>query len=119
MSQIEDEGSPSGRAVYENWSSACKESRYYNLDLRTGEEVSLKDLLGDDYEALANESIRQQIAERERSGETFFAEDAGGFTGISENTKFYINASHNPVIVFDKYEIASGAAGEIEFEIGG
>ena len=104
---------------YENWSNAYNESRYYNLDLRTGKEVTLKDLLGDDYEALANESIRQQIAEREQAGETFFAEDEGGFSGISEETKFYINANHNPVIVFDKYEIANGAAGEIEFEIGG
>lgn len=104
---------------YENWSSAYYESRYYNLDLRTGKEVTLKDLLGDDYEALANESIRQQIAEREQAGEVFFAEDEGGFTGISEATKFYISSNHNPVIVFDKYEIANGAAGEIEFEIGG
>lgn len=104
---------------YENWSSAYNESRYYNLDLLTGKEVTLKDLLGDDYEALANESIREQIAEREKNGEVFFAEDEGGFTSISENTKFYINNSHNPVIVFDKYEIANGAAGEIEFEIGG
>ena len=104
---------------YENWSNAYKESRYYNLDLRTGKEVTLKDLLGDEYEALANESIRQQITEREQAGESFFAEDAGGFAGISDNTKFYINPSHNPVIVFDKYEIAPGAAGEIEFEIGG
>lgn len=104
---------------YENWSSAYNESRYYNLDLRTEKEVTLKDLLGDDYEALANLSIRQQIAEREQAGESFFAEDAGGFTGISENTKFYIGANHNPVIVFDKYEIANGAAGEIAFEIGG
>lgn len=104
---------------YENWSNAYNESRYYNLDLRTGKEVTLKDLLGDNYEALVNESIRQQIAEREQAGEIFFAEDAGGFKGISDNTKFYINTNHNPVIVFDKYEIANGAAGEIEFEIGG
>lgn len=104
---------------YENWSNAYNESRYYNLDLRTGKEVTLKDLLGDDYETLANDSIRQQIAEREQAGESFFAEDAGGFKGISDNAKFYINTKHNPVIVFDKYEIANGAAGEIEFEIGG
>lgn len=104
---------------YENWSNAFNESRYYNLDLHTGKEVTLKDLLGDDYEALVNDSIRQQIAEREQAGESFFAENAGGFTGITENTKFYINANHNPVVVFERYEIANGAAGEIEFEIGG
>lgn len=102
---------------FQSWSSAGNETRYYNLDLRTGEEVTLKDLLGDDYEALVNDSIRQQIGEREKEGAVFFSEDAGGFSGITENTKFYINAGHNPVIVFDKYEIANGAMGEIEFEI--
>lgn len=101
----------------ENWSGAGSETRYYNLDLTTGKEVTLRDLLGDDYENLANESIRSQIAERERQGAVFFPEDAGGFSGISEDTQFYINANHNPVIVFAKYEIANGAAGEIEFEI--
>ena len=103
----------------ENWSGAGSETRYYNLDLTTGKEVTLRDLLGDDYENLANESIRGQIAEREQAGMVFFPEDAGGFSGISEDTQFYINANHNPVIVFAKYEIANGAAGEIEFEIGG
>ena len=102
---------------YENWSGAGNETRYYNLDLITGKEVTLRDLLGDDYETLANESIRGQIAQREQAGEAFFAPEAGGFSGISENTQFYINANHNPVIVFAKYEIANGAAGEIEFEI--
>ena len=101
----------------ENWSGAGNETRYYNLDLTTGKEVTLQDLLGDDYENLANESIRGQIAEREQAGMVFFPEDAGGFSGISEDTQFYINANHNPVIVFEKYEIANGAAGEIEFEI--
>lgn len=102
---------------YQNWSSAGNETRYYNLDLRTGAEVTLKDLLGDDYEAVVNDSIRRQIAQREKNGAVFFPEDAGGFTGITENTKFYISPDHNPVIVFDKYEIANGAAGEISFEI--
>lgn len=41
----------------------------------------------------------------------------GLFTGISENTKFYMNEAGNPVIVFDKYEIAPGSAGAVEFEI--
>ena len=103
----------------ENWSNANPEVRYYNLDLNTGAYVTLRDLLGDNYETLANESIRQQIRERETAGEVFFPEDMGGFTGITEYTKFYINANHNPVVVFEKYEIANGSAGEIEFEIGG
>lgn len=103
----------------ENWTSAYNESRYYNLDLNTGKMVTLEDMLGGDYIALADKSIREQIAERQNGGETFFTAEEGGFTGISENAKFYINNNNRPVIVFEKYEIAPGASGEIEFEIGG
>lgn len=103
----------------ENWTSAYSESKYYNLDLRTGEMVTLKDMLGSDYLELANESIKEQIAERQKAGEKFFTEEEGGFAGISEDAKFYINENNRPVIVFEKYEITPGSSGEIEFEITG
>lgn len=102
----------------ENWANAYNESKYYNLSLDTGKLVTLEDLLGSDYIERADESIRKQIAEREMAGEVFFTEEEGGFTGISENAKFYINENNRPVIVFNKYEIAPGSSGEIEFEIG-
>lgn len=103
----------------ENWSNAFNESRYYNLDLSTGKTVTLKDMLGDNYVELANRDIGEQIADRQRAGEVFFTAEEGGFTGISEDAKFYINENNRPVIVFEKYEIAPGSLGEIEFEIGG
>lgn len=101
----------------ENWTTAYSESNYYNLDLRTGKMVTLKDMLGADYVEVANESIRKQIAERQKAGEVFFTAEEGGFAEISENAKFYINKNNRPVIVFEKYEIAPGSSGEIEFEI--
>lgn len=103
----------------ESWTTAYSESRYYNLDLGTGKMVTLKDILGGDYVELVNESIREQIAERQKAGEVFFTEEEGGFAGISEDVKFYINEKNRPVIVFGKYEIAPGSSGEIEFEIAG
>lgn len=103
----------------ESWTTAYSESKYYNMDLRTGEMVTLKDMLGSDYVDLVNKSIRKQIAERQKEGEVFFTTEEGGFAGISEDAKFYINENNRPVIVFEKYEIAPGSSGEIEFEIGG
>ena len=47
----------------------------------------------------------------------YFDEEMGGFTTITPETKFYIDEAGNPVIVFQKYEIAAGAAGMPEFEI--
>ncbi len=103
----------------ENWTNAYSESKYYNLDLKTGKFVTLKDMLGGDYIELVNKSIREQMAERQNAGEIFFTAEEGGFAGISEDVKFYINGNNRPVIVFEKYEIAPGSSGEIEFEITG
>lgn len=101
----------------ENWSTAYSESRYYNIDVNTGKMASLADFLGEDYIAAVNESIRRQIGERREAGEAFWIEEEGGFSGITEDAKFYVNEAGNPVIVFEKYEIAPGSSGEIEFEI--
>lgn len=103
----------------ESWPTAYSEARYYNIDVNTGKMVTLEDLLGSDYIRIADESIGQQISSRQEAGEVFWSAEEGGFTGISENAKFYINENENPVIVFEKYEIAPGSSGEIEFEIGG
>lgn len=101
----------------ENWTSAYAQSRYYNLDLKNMKYVSLRDLLGEDYISIANESIRSQIAALEASGNTFFAAGEGGFETITDGASFYINEKGNPVIVFEKYEIAPGSMGNPEFEI--
>lgn len=111
------------------WVSAQEERYYYNLDLSTRENLTLKDLLGEDYVELCNESIVVQINQRiaEDENKTYFgfgtggAEDAElgieGFTTVTEETKFYINEQGNVVVVFEKYEIAPGYMGFQEFEI--
>lgn len=102
----------------ENWNSADHERKYYNIDLNTQKIVSLKDLLGEDYLEKANESIKTQMKTKSQEmGITFWTPEEGGFTGISDEVCFYINEAGNPVIVFEKYEIAPGSAGAVEFEI--
>jgi len=101
----------------ENWSSANDTVSYYTMDLASQSLVTLKDLLGEDYIAIANKCIREQMKEMEKEGITFFSMDNGGFTGITPDSSFYLNQEGNPVIVFAKYEIAPGAYGSMEFEI--
>lgn len=102
----------------ESWSSANRETKYYNIDLNTRKIVSLKDLLGEHYIETANESIRTQMkAKSQELGISFWSPEEGGFTGITDDAGFYINSAGNPVIVFEKYEIAPGSAGAVEFEI--
>lgn len=79
--------------------------------------ISLKDVLGENYENIANSAIQAQIEQRTNEGKVFFAPEEGGFTGISDDTRFYMNEAGNPVVVFEKYEIAPGSAGEVIFEI--
>ncbi len=99
----------------ENWSSAYSETKYYNFDLKEGKWITLKDILGDNYEQDVEKSIRFQIEQREEeTGLEYWTDD---WKGIDKSTKFYVNSIGNPVIVFDKYEIAPGAAGQQEFEI--
>ncbi|MBM6828718.1 DUF3298 domain-containing protein [Anaerotignum lactatifermentans] len=100
---------------WEDWNASTAVTEYYNISLADDREITLEDLLGEDYINIANEQIREQIAQDE-SG-MYFVEDEGGFTSITEDTDFYINQAGNPVIVFQKYEIAPGAAGMPEFEI--
>lgn len=102
----------------ENWISSNAQIRYYNIDLRNEKAVTLEDILGEDYMRIVNESISAQMEEKAQEEEIeFFSPEEGGFTGISEDARFYMNTEENPVIVFEKYEIAAGVYGEIEFEI--
>ena len=103
----------------EDWSNAYTETYYYNLDLQTNKQLTLQDLLGDNYIQIANDSIRRQMNARMEADPdlTYFDQASGGFTSIDETTKFFINQSGNPVIVFDRYAIAPGFMGQQQFEI--
>lgn len=108
----------------EGWFVAENQRRYYNLDLASGKELTLQDVLGENYVQTANDSIFRQIAERMEQEEcTYwgFGEDAEdweeGFTTVDENTSFYINADGKAVVCFEKYEIAPGYMGVQEFVI--
>ena len=99
----------------ESWASAYSEIKYYNFDKKAGKWITLRDVLGDDYMQIAEQSIQKQIEQRENeTGMQYWYEDS---EGINENTKFYMNEAGNPVIVFEKYEIAPGAPGQQEFQI--
>lgn len=99
----------------ENWTSAYSETKYYNFDQEAGKWITLEDVLGEDYAGIAEQSVRQQIERREAENSVGYWADE--WEGVGEDTKFYMNPEGNPVIVFDQYEIAPGAAGEPEFEI--
>lgn len=101
----------------ESHASAYFETKYYNIDVQKNQEVTLKDLLGENYKEKANAQIAAQIAERKKDKNNFYFEGDEGFTSIKDNQSFYINAKGHVVIVFNKYEIAPGYMGIQEFVI--
>ena len=95
---------------------STEEQIYYNLDLAANRELTLADVLGENWIADCNEAVKAQIAGRE-DADMFFSADEGGFTTVDESTRFYLNEAGNPVVVFPRYAIAPGYLGAVEFEI--
>ena len=102
--------------TYTSLYSFQQEQFFYNLDLSLDRELTLEDLLGENWVELCNESIREQMAEAEDPS-VFFTEEEGGFVTVDENTQFYLNELGQPVVVFPRYTIAIGAMGIVEFGI--
>lgn len=103
----------------ETLASAYTEQYIYNIDVETGKELNLKDVLGENYKKIVDDEINKQIEERKKDeSNLYFTPEEGGFNGIeNEYQNFYINENRKVVIVFSKYEIAPGCMGIQEFEI--
>ena len=104
--------------VTESESAACyySQSTYYNIDLETGQTLTLEKLLGEGWIPWANEVIREEIARREAADENqMFFHDELEFTSIQPDQNFYLNEEGRVVVVFEKYAIAPGYMGEPTF----
>ena len=102
----------------ETRASAYTELYTYNIDLQAGREITLRDVLGPDYMALANAAVEEGIAARLAADpEASFFRGENGFTSIDEDQAFYLNEAGNPVVIFEKYAIAPGYMGQPEFEV--
>lgn len=103
----------------ECWVSAMEEKYCYNLDLAEDRDITLADLLGENWVERCNEAVRAGIeASVDEEGFTyFFTPEEGGFTTVDESTSFYIREDGVPVLVFPEYSIAAGAAGSPEFPV--
>jgi len=108
--------------IYETESQASAYTKMfaYNIDLQTGNELTLRDVLGPDWKERANAAVREGIEARNCvDGNVFYTEEEYGeaFQSIRDDQIFYLNEAGNPVVVFEKYEIAPGFMGIQEFEV--
>lgn len=101
---------------YINAGFSNEEQYYYNIDLADGRELTLADVLGQDWVEICNRSIQEQMASAE-DPTVYFDDTMGGFTTVDETTQFYLNADGQAVVVFPRATVAIGAMGIVEFPI--
>lgn len=102
---------------FESLASAYQMFCYYNIDFESGKELTLKDVLGSNYKKIVTDDVNSQIAEFKKSDEVFFFDDVAVNDLIDDKTNFYINDKGKIVVVFEKYSLAAGAYGRLEFVI--
>ncbi len=88
----------------------------YNIDLRNGNNLTLKDIFKKDidYKEIIDKEVEKQIKELGKKEKDL--DKVYDFYGIKENQKFYLK-DDEIVIYFDLYDIAPYAAGIPEFPI--
>ena len=99
----------------ESFSNAYTTNYYYNIDLETGRDFSLKELLGSDYKKIIEKSIQKEIATWDKEKQQMLFQTNSISDYIKENQPFYINENNQIVVVFEKYEIGVGTLGQVEF----
>lgn len=107
-----------------SWFNFEEERKFYNIDLTTGKEFTLIDLLGEDAYQYAEEMVLSKMNEMIASDPEQYVfwgvnDDGMGyeFIGVNEETPFYIKDENTVVISYNKYDVAPGYLGIIEFEI--
>lgn len=110
---------------YQGAGSGYQWNYFYTVDWNTGEKLALKDLFleGADYITPVSEDIKRQMREQMAQDqmkkywlddpETSFWE----FTGITDETNFYVNADGALVICFNEGDVAPMYMGSVEFVI--
>lgn len=118
-----------GRYVVNTVGSSSTVMQYDTIDKKNEILLSLPMLFKDDsYINVISENIKEQMSAEmlaSNNEKTYWVKGAGiadenlfdDFTAIDAEQEFYINDNGKLVISFDKYEVAPGYMGIVEFEI--
>jgi hypothetical protein len=115
-----------GRYVVNTIGSSSTTFQYDTIDKKNQVLVTLPSLFkNQNYIEIISQSIKEQMKQqmKEDQSKVYWILDAGvdnpidPFEKIKENQNFYINNENQLVISFDKYEVAPGYMGVVEFVI--
>lgn len=101
----------------ETQASAYTQVYTYNLDLATGTDLTLPGLLGSDWKAQCNAAVREGMARRIKEEGAVYFTNSSAFRGVPDDQKFYLDENGDPVVFFEKYEIAPGYMGIQSFPV--
>ena len=101
----------------EGWVASMQQRYCYNLDIANDKDITLADVLGEDWVNICNTAVQAYI-DQDTSG-LFFTPEQGGFTTVDDTTSFYMNEDGSVTLVFPEYAIAAGAAGIVEIPVAG
>lgn len=90
---------------------------FYNVDLNQKKIVNLKDVLGDKYKETSVKCITEAIDKWSSEQKATLIEGYNIDSYITENTPFFINNNHKPVIEIERFVITIGSSGYHEFQI--
>lgn len=111
-------------SVSETAASSNNYFEFYHIDKEKGKIVELGDLFNTDkFSDILVAEIKKQMQEQMTNDEniSYWINDSGigeEFASVSADHNFYWNENGDLVIIFDKYEVASGSMGTPEFVIG-
>lgn len=115
-----------GRYVVNTVGSSSTTMKYDTIDKQSEILITLPSLFkNDSYVNIISENIKKQMIEQNKADENKFYWVEGIekdinmdlFEKISKDQNFYINSEGKLVISFDKYEVAPGYMGVVEFVI--
>lgn len=98
--------------------------KFYNINKQNETALTLENMFaGKDYINIISENIKEQMKQqmKENPDKAYWLDDKeigdGNFDKIRKDQGFYINDKNELVICFDKYEVAPGYMGLVEFTI--
>ena len=101
----------------EGWVASMQQRYCYNLDIAADKDITLADVLGENWVSICNDAVEAYIAQDDSN--LFYAPEQGGFTTVDDTTAFYMNQDGSVTLVFPEYAIAAGAAGIVEIPVEG
>lgn len=115
-----------GRYVVNTVGSSSTTMKYDTIDKKNEVIITLPSLFKDDrYVNVISENIKEQMIQQHKADKNklYWVEGIEQksnmelFQQISSNQNFYMNAENKLVVSFDKYEVAPGYMGVVEFVI--